>query len=266
MRIKKYQQYNEDLTTSKDYKCSICGSEVYVTHGGGNFISLQCGSDDARFWDFPRGSKQQKKSYNHFTKSIIYVKRSDFSIQEAYKTGAESEISILDDSTTMARHQLFNSDTMMAFNFNGQLISNEEDIKMLISKYNEMCNRSDEWVGGPVNKEFSEYFKKYIMSKLKSEKIFFQHNPWKPSISLIIETPDYGKIGIGFSVKTKKCVSLDAKDLKKIVINRYDESVMNRIITYTRTNIYNPELSIDETINLLRLNVLNKIEWDWIEK
>jgi ribosomal protein L33 len=68
----KWLKTYEELVNS-EYKCSICGSNLYVTHEGGIKITLQCSSDEAKFWEFPRGSKEQKKSHKHFMESIKYI-------------------------------------------------------------------------------------------------------------------------------------------------------------------------------------------------
>jgi len=61
-----------------DHKCSICGSKLYATHDGGMKVTLQCSSDEAKFWEFPRGSKEQKKAHDHFMKSTKYIDRLEF--------------------------------------------------------------------------------------------------------------------------------------------------------------------------------------------
>lgn len=66
----------EELVNNNDYKCSICGSNLYVTHEGVK-VTLQCSSDEAKFWEFPRGSKEQKKSHEHFMKSTKYIDKSE---------------------------------------------------------------------------------------------------------------------------------------------------------------------------------------------
>lgn len=61
-----------------EYKCSICGNNLYVTYEGGRKITLQCSSDEAKFWEFTRGSEEQKKSHEHFMRSTKYVDRLEF--------------------------------------------------------------------------------------------------------------------------------------------------------------------------------------------
>ncbi len=253
MRVKNYQQYNEELTSS-DYRCPICGSGVYQTNNGGRYVVLQCGSDAARFWDFPRGSADQKKSHEHFTKSAISIPRKEFLLES-------------NDSDTMARYQLFGADTLMSFSFGNKDITNVDDIKMLIEVYNKTYNEGKEWGGGPVSKQFIEYFKNYLMDNAKPEEIIFlPRGVWKPVISLMIMTPEYGVLNIGFSLKTKKATSINSKNIMPLELKSgYDESVISEIYNYACTKIYNTELHIDQAINLLRLNVLNEVQWDWVE-
>ena len=169
----------------------------------------------------------------------------------------------IDDSETMARHQLFGADTTMAFSYDRQLITDPSEIKMLISKYNDTCIINKEWLGGPVNEEFIKFFQKYISDKSNSD-IVISRKAWKPEISLMIDTSDYGRINLGFSLKTKKCASLNWKEIG-LNSAQYDENVINEIYHYANTKIYKTQLKIGEAIELLRLNVLNEIEWDWID-
>lgn len=73
MKIKKYQQFNEELLRLENYKCPICRSELYRTDAGGRNVTLQCSSPEAMFWNFPRGTEDQKKAHDHFMKSTTYV-------------------------------------------------------------------------------------------------------------------------------------------------------------------------------------------------
>ena len=63
---------------AKKYECSICGSPLYRTDGGGSSIILQCSSEDAKFWNFGRGSKEQAVSHKHFLESVVTVEKSKF--------------------------------------------------------------------------------------------------------------------------------------------------------------------------------------------
>jgi ribosomal protein S27E len=66
--------YNIKLNEmSTNHKCSICGSRLYRTDGGGRSVTLQCSSDEAKFWNFNRGTEEQRKSHEHFTKSSISI-------------------------------------------------------------------------------------------------------------------------------------------------------------------------------------------------
>lgn len=74
MKIKTFKTFNEKLRidTSK-YKCPICRSELYRTDAGGPNVTLQCSSSEAKFWEFPRGSEDNKQVNEHFMKSTTYI-------------------------------------------------------------------------------------------------------------------------------------------------------------------------------------------------
>jgi len=74
MRIKTFHKFNEELRISAEkYRCPICRSELYRTDAGGHSVTLQCSSEEAMFWNFPRGSEEQKKSHEHFMKSTTNI-------------------------------------------------------------------------------------------------------------------------------------------------------------------------------------------------
>lgn len=60
------------------YRCSICGEYLYRTDGGGLNVVLQCSSDDAMFWNFDRGTKEQTDSHIHFHKSTLCVLKKEW--------------------------------------------------------------------------------------------------------------------------------------------------------------------------------------------
>jgi hypothetical protein len=55
------------------YKCKVCGSQLYRTDGGGHLVTLQCSSENAMFWNFNRGTKEQAQSHKHFMDSLIHM-------------------------------------------------------------------------------------------------------------------------------------------------------------------------------------------------
>lgn len=78
-KIKRFKKFYEELRIStNNYKCPICGQELYRTDAGGMSATLQCSSDDAKFWNFPRGSQEQKEAHDHFTKSTIYIPNQEY--------------------------------------------------------------------------------------------------------------------------------------------------------------------------------------------
>jgi uncharacterized Zn finger protein (UPF0148 family) len=60
------------------YSCAICGSPLYKTDGGGPTATLQCSSDEAKFWLLERGTEAQKHSHEHFVKSAICVPKKEW--------------------------------------------------------------------------------------------------------------------------------------------------------------------------------------------
>ena len=71
----KYLKTIKDLfeNINNNYKCVVCGEDLYITYDYGSKKTLQCSSDNAKFWNFPRGSKEQSESHEHFVKSTIYT-------------------------------------------------------------------------------------------------------------------------------------------------------------------------------------------------
>jgi len=60
------------------YKCKICDSYLYRTDSGGNSVTLQCSSEEAMFWNFNRGTKEQHDSHEHFVNSTICVEKKEW--------------------------------------------------------------------------------------------------------------------------------------------------------------------------------------------
>lgn len=60
----KYLKTIKDLfeNINNNYKCVVCGEDLYITYDYGSKKTLQCSSDNAKFWNFPRGSKEQSES------------------------------------------------------------------------------------------------------------------------------------------------------------------------------------------------------------
>ena len=163
-----------------------------------------------------------------------------------------------DDSDTMARYQLFESDTTMAFDFNREYITDEESIKDLIEKYNEFYVSGKSWSGGPPPKDFIEYFNKNHSKKGDaSMKTFY------PTLDLMIHTPDYGTLIVGFSIINKSYKLFNwgsLTDSNNSDVN-YDKSVLSEISRFVREDI--SKMTLDEVIDTFQLNVKNKIDWKW---
>jgi len=159
-----------------------------------------------------------------------------------------------DDADTMARYQLFEASATMAFDFNREFITDEKSMKDLIEKYNEFYVKEKSWGGGPPPRGFVEYFNKNY-SKNSNASL----SSWYPTIDLMIETPDYGTLILGFSIINETMKLYNWGSLKESDI-KYDQSVVKEI-----TNIVKDmdKMTLDEVIDTFQLNVKNKIDWEW---
>ena len=54
-------------------KCTICGSPLYNTDQCINEFIYHCSSDEARFWDYDRGTVDQTRAKEHWDKSMQEV-------------------------------------------------------------------------------------------------------------------------------------------------------------------------------------------------
>lgn len=163
-----------------------------------------------------------------------------------------------DDSDTMARYQLFEADATMAFDFNKEFITDEESIKDLIEKYNEFYVSGKSWSGGPPPRAFVEYF-----NKNHSKKGNASLSSWYPTLDLMIHTPNYGTLIIGFSIinKSYKLFNWGSLTDSNNSSADYDKSVLSEISRFVREDI--SKMTLDEVIDTFQLNVKNKIEWEW---
>jgi hypothetical protein len=50
-------------------KCTICGSSLYNTDQCLSEFSYHCSSEEARFWDYDRGTVDQIQAKDHWDKS-----------------------------------------------------------------------------------------------------------------------------------------------------------------------------------------------------
>lgn len=165
-----------------------------------------------------------------------------------------------DDADTMARYQLFEADTTMAFDFNREFITDVESIKDLIEKYNEFYVSGKSWGGGPPPRAFVEYFNKNYSKKGNASLSTFY-----PTIDLMIETPDYGTLIVGFSIinKSYKLFNWGSLTDSNNSSVSYDKNVLSEISKFVREEIM--KMSLDEVIESLNLNIKNKIDWKWKE-
>ena len=183
----------------------------------------------------------------------------------------------IDDADTMARYQIFDGDISIGFDFYDMII--KDNVSELISYYNKTYNENDEWGGGPVNKEFTNFFKeKYNPSRAK-----YDNNPFRPCLKLIFKT-DYGVYLIGFSLKDKKVTSYYQNVFEPQYNNEFDKNVVdykplktrkwNSMDSYTQEVVkqivhigsiaMRDKITFDEFINKYNLNI--DFNWEWVMK
>lgn len=167
------------------------------------------------------------------------------------------------DADTMARYQIFDGDVSIGFGFYDMII--KEDVSELIKYYNQTYNDSGEWGGGPVNKEFTNFFKdKYNPTRAK-----YDNNPFKPSLKLIFKT-DYGVYLIGFSLKDKKVTSYYQNVFEQQYNNEFDKDVIDYRPLKTRKwdsmNTYTQEV-VKQIVHIASVAIKDKISFnDFIEE
>jgi hypothetical protein len=163
-----------------------------------------------------------------------------------------------DDADTMARYQIFEAMATMAFDFNREFITDESSIKDLIKKYNEFYIKEKSWSGGPPPRGFVEYF-----NKNHSKKGNASMSSWYPTLDLMIHTPDYGTLIIGFSIINKKHKLFNWGSLTDSNNSSaaYDKSVRSNISRIVREEI--SKMTLDQVIDHFQLNIEDKIEWEW---
>lgn len=52
-----------------DSACRVCGSPLYSTDHYNFEITYHCSSEQARFWDYERGTREQVEAKDHWDKS-----------------------------------------------------------------------------------------------------------------------------------------------------------------------------------------------------
>lgn len=217
------------------------------THGYDNYKLKRFNfGDSSVYLDFDGDENQKSESFK-----IQFYKSVDHHIIESN-----------DDSDVMARYQIFDTDATISFNFDRMDITDKESIQDLIGVYKKKYNG---WAGGPESRSFIEYFNSNYGGNATRK-------AWCPTINLTIHTVNYGDIIIGFGLKDKKQKLMNwgslstnsSPDEGKMPSEQYyNRRVVSEIGKYVRDEIINKNLTIDETIRFLNLNVNHKIEWDW---
>ena len=153
-----------------------------------------------------------------------------------------------------AKFELFGAECEIAFSFAKVEYTDPKEIIKLINKYNQTYKKNNEWGGGPVNSEFIKYFEDRTGKRInKSE--------WKPKIVLIINT-EFGRLKLGYSLNDKKADSIDWSNFIDVE-SEHGQIVQRSMTTYVDDKIYKKDLTLEETINILKLKVKNYIDWTW---
>jgi hypothetical protein len=87
---------------------------------------------------------------------------------------------------------------------------------------------------------------------------------WYPTIDLMIHTPDYGTLIVGFSIidKSYKLFNWGSLTDSNNSSANYDKAVLSEISSFVRNEI--SKMNLDEVIEHLQLNIKNKIDWEWV--
>jgi len=70
------QSHNEATVSTLSVSgltCAVCGQALYATDKGNSEVTFHCSSDEARFWDFDRGTAAQHAAKEHWDRSIREV-------------------------------------------------------------------------------------------------------------------------------------------------------------------------------------------------
>jgi hypothetical protein len=157
------------------------------------------------------------------------------------------------DADTEARYQIFGADATIGFYFDRKLITDPDSINDLINVYKKTYSG---WSGGPESRDFIDYFNKNYDGSA-------DRKSWYPTINVVIHTPDYGDITVGFGIIDKK-YKLTGNNIKSPSTHgsydNYHNTVISEIGKFILSQI--KDTTIDEFIDLLNLNV-NIVDWDW---
>ena len=59
----------ESSRSKSDFRCRICGANLYPTDQGANVIIFHCSSSKARFWNYFRGTNDLIQAKRHWDNS-----------------------------------------------------------------------------------------------------------------------------------------------------------------------------------------------------
>ena len=184
-----------------------------------------------------------------------------------------------DDDDYLAKYYIFGSECRIAFSFHDLFIFDKQEINELILKYNDTYIINNEWGGGPVNKEFLNYFFDKYNNIFRHRKIPLYSGSYKPIIMLFMKT-ELGYYGLGFSLTKKLPCSIymgvfnpDNNNIieKSNVLFRKELEILSDkkhkiIYNYVDKEVYKSKLNLEEFVSLYDLELKNNINWIWKEK
>jgi|SRR5579859_4724911 len=66
---RQYVDLIKELLKKPEYQCPVCGTGRYVTDQGNHEVTIHCSSQEAKFWDFDRGTLAQTIARQHWDQS-----------------------------------------------------------------------------------------------------------------------------------------------------------------------------------------------------
>ncbi|HTI10383.1 MAG TPA: hypothetical protein VL832_17570 [Puia sp.] len=94
-------KFVHQIIENKEFKCPICGSRRYVTDEGNHELTFHCSSEEARFWDFERGTQEQMKAKQHWdqSKRELFLSMEDV-MNFLGENASSSEVKFFSDGST----------------------------------------------------------------------------------------------------------------------------------------------------------------------
>lgn len=179
--------------------------------------------------------------------------------------------SIEEDDLDVIRLEFDKCIGVIGFYFRDLLIIGKEK-ESITDFYIKTRDLSGEWGGGPVNKEFDDYFKHMYQRYSSNMK---GNHPYKPSLGLFVNT-EIASFFITYSIKDKKPFSITLRpysvDFDKAMeldiiemnaLNLYSDHdlkmnpTLKNMNTFWKSIYYDKKATLDSTIDYLNINIVN---------